>query len=736
MEMAYEQTHDTPYFRLGIRGETLAYLGLFVLALVLRMVSLGEIPLDERSATEALAALQAVRGTEQVVAHNPLMAFANQTTFFIAAPSHTNARIPTALVGTLLVLGPLLWRGLLGRTAALLMATGLAISPVALTASRMMGAVTWTMALVFIGVWLVKRYIETEHKVYAIAATCVGTSLLVLAEPTGALTLLGLGVGLGVALQRAKPPIKLGNTLRNWPWGEGLMAGLGVIVIIGTSFMMAPSGLTTVGSTLYWLIQGMLERPEGTPFAYALWVALRYDFGLVLFGLIALFTLQKNFFANVLAGWFGWSLVISLLYANPTPDAALWVVLPATGLTALLATQMFRNPSTGYWVVPNWGIALHAMAMIVLLTSLAINATNISTILQGQARPVYYHYIDTSVLTSSARIGTFDQQNPTTTVEFYVPDAMSVVFQIREIDQGVAPLLSVESGLEAFRAGPFPYVEGRRGLVQKIDFPRPGSYFLKITGTGESRGQYILLTYPDNVETYGVVGNTLPGYQLDMPEFRMLTRFVASQAKSSLNLMVMVFLMMLMVIVYFLVGSLWGTRAAWRGLGFGLLGYCMVYGLGLGWQASHTFAADPRELWQQAPLLQRSERMVETLQQMSRFDNGTRDRITITVQGPSDGALAWLLRGFPNTTYVQGVGIETNTAAVITPYGQKPPALGADYVGQDFILSSQWDWASLNWTDFVSWLILRQTRFEPTPDQRYTLWIRSDVYGVQTVTTQ
>lgn len=735
MQMAYEHTQETTTFRLGIRVETLAYIGLVALAFALRVISLGDMPLDARSATEALAALQSVRGVESVVAHNPLMGFANQVAFFIAAPSATNARISTALVGTLLVLGPLLWRESLGKTAALLMAVLLAISPVALTASRMMGAVTWTMAIVFVMVWATRRYAETGRKAYAITATCAAAAILVLTEPTGAITLLGVAVGLATALWRANPSIKIGPILKRWPWGEGLMAALGVIVVVGTGFMMAPSGLTSAGSTLYWLVQGMVERPDGTPFAYAFWVALRYDFGLVLFGLIAIFTLQRNFLADVLTGWFVWSLVVSILYANPTPDAALWVVIPAAGLTALLAAQMLRNPSTGYWVVPSWGMFLHATAMMVLLTSLAINATNISSILQGQTRPVYSHFVDTTVLTSSARIGTYDLNNPTSTFELYVPEPITLVIQIRELDRNVDPIVSIDSP-DGFLAGPFTYTDGRRGLVQSITFPSAGNYFLKITGTGDQRGQYMVLPYASDVEERGLVGNFLPGYQLDIPEFRLLTRFVSTYAKSPLNLMVMVFLLMLMVIVYFLVGSLWGTRAAWRGLGLGLLGYCMVYGWGLGWQASHTFGDDPRELWNQAPMLEKSNRLVETLEQMSRFENGTRDRLSITVQGPDDGALAWLLREFPNATYVEGVGIETITAAVITPYGQDPIALGADYVGQDFILSTQWSLSELNWTDFGAWLFTRQTRFEPTPDLHYTLWVRSDVYGVQTVTTQ
>jgi hypothetical protein len=121
---------------------------------------------------------------------------------------------------------------------------------------------------------------------------------------------------------------------------------------------------------------------------------------------------------------------------------------------------------------------------------------------------------------------------------------------------------------------------------------------------------------------------------------------------------------------------------------------------------------------------------------MSRQATGEIYRLDITVQAPDDDALAWALRRFERTKFVRGVGIEVDSAAVITPKTAAQPVLGADYVGQDFALTDRWELASLNWTDAIGWLTLRETRWRPEANRQVTLWVRKDVYGVEQVTAQ
>ena len=43
---------------------------------------------------------------------------------------------------------------------------------------------------------------------------------------------------------------------------------------------------------------------------------------------------------------------------------------------------------------------------------------------------------------------------------------------------------------------------------------------------------------------------------------------------------------LLLVITFFLVGSIWGARAAWHGLGVGTLAFLGVFSIGAGWRAA------------------------------------------------------------------------------------------------------------------------------------------------------
>lgn len=762
---------DTPSLGLRLSLETLIYIGLFAFGAVLRLTGLGIAPLDTRQSHEALAALHRVDPNlagEAIIANSPLMALVNQFSFFMLDNSAISARLATALVGSLLVLCPLLWRRQLGRSGAIALSMLLAVSPVALASARTMGATTWTMALVFLGIWYVQRFTESRRKSDGMAATVMFGGILLLTEPTGIITLIGLLVGLLFAIWtsrrqfaegRATNPSKIINTtLNEWPWLDGLMAALVFILVVGTGFFTVPSGLSSVGNTFYLFIQGIVERVGDSPSAFALLIALRYEFGLIVFGFIGLnFALREgNFFSRFLSGWFIWSLLMGLLYAGATPDAALWIIVPAAGLTATLVVRMLSSAEIGHWVVPGWAIPVHALSSVALIVAIALNIVIVASAVQREAKPRYFQAILRP--DGDARIGTFDENAVENTFELNLNEPLVIVAQIWRMDGGIQPTMCVVTDLEGhcfideFNStleqiqqhqdrllyGPFSYDGDQEGIVERLNFFAPGTYYIRVVqAEGESfqRGQFAILTHSENVEDVGVLG-ALKGYKLDIPALWVLLRVLFNQGQPTVPLMVIVFTFFLLVISFFLAGSLWGSRAAWRGLGFGFLLYFMIYGLGLGWQASVTFADDPRELWQMNPPTNRLNRLVETLEQMSRFDNGELHQMTITVQAPDDGVLAWALRDFEHVDYVDGIGAEIDTGAVIVPIGTDDYTLGGDYIGQDFILSEEWRLSDLSWTDFISWLNVRETRFNPSIGEHYMLWIRKDIYGVREVTTE
>lgn len=726
---------------LQLSAEMIAYICIFALALILRLVALDQVPLNEHEAGEALAALHRVDpdlNGDPVIARNPMMTFFNQFVFFTVDRGEFGARLSTAIVGALLVWGAFLWRRYLGRITAVALALLLALSPVALASARQMGGLTWTMAMVFVVGWALGQYWHAREKRYAIMTTMSLGAMLFLTDPSGPLVLLGVLVGLLGAIWQSRAARSLLELLRGWPWMEGLLATGALLTIVGTGFFTSPQGLTEVGNTFAAFIEGVAETPDNTPRAFALLIALRYDLGVLIFGLVGVYfaVREGDFVSRFFAGWFAWGLLMAVVYLGTSPDAAMWVTVPAAGLTAMIVGRLARNASTGYWIVPGWAIPVHAAITATLLAAVAVNGVKVGRALQLESRPVYFHSLES--LVSDAEVGTFDQNATENTFEIYVDAPRTITVQVQRWDDTIDPVLRVESFEGQLVAGPFFYPDGeRRGIVAQITFANAGTHYLKVSQNVDQqhqRGQFALLTHPEDVTEQGILG-LFRGYNLDTVALKVFSESISTQALQVITVLVAVFLIMLMIIIYFLVGSLWGTRAAWRGLGFGLLTYFLVVGIGLGWQASVTFGGDVRELWQTRPTSHRIVRLTTTLEQMSRFDNGEPYQLAITAQVPDDGALAWALRNFDHVQYVDGLGIEVNTGAVIAPYDQTP-LLGADYVGQDFVLTEDWSLSDLSWMDFVAWLTVRETRFDPLPDDHYMLWVRKDVYGVRDVTTQ
>ena len=740
---------ETPQtdFRVRVSLETLLYAGIFIFAAFIRIVDLGVPLLNDAQAHEALAALRRVSSTvlgEPVVAHSPLMAFFNQMFFFFFGSGNNVARIATALAGTGLVMSPLLLRRVLGRITTLSMVGLLAVSPVAIISARTMGAVTWTMLLVFIGGWCLLRFVETQQKPYGLTVLLIGLTMFSLTEGTGLITLSGVIVGLMVAVLFVDNPTEenalgqrfksISRTVADLPLGEGLLTGLALILIVGTGLFTAPGGLTSVGSVLYDFVDGLFNRPENVPFAYALLVAFRYETIILLLGVVMIYPAlsEGTFGARFFAGWLLWSIFVALIYGNPEPSAALWLIIPATGLTASLISRMLHPVSSGFWVVPDWAMPLQAIVTLFLLIAIAINFNLIGRATQEEAHALGIERIESHVMSRAGKLGAITPEISETTMQLTIPEeiqaeSVKITVQVVAITDGFEPEFWVTDSQGQTVFGPYAYADGRRGTVEELEFNRGTDYFFKFRQGGETIPttdyQFMVITHNPKDRLLGVF--------LDIPTLTMLARITPSAPLSPAILIP--FLLVLWIVLYLLFASLWGSRAAWRGLVFGLLLYAAGAGIGLGWQGSVTFANNSRELWYPATISTQYGDLAQTLEFLSLQQTGEPDKLSITVQGDDDTALAWLLRDFERIRFVAETGFETNTAVVIIPTDQPEPMLGNDYIGQDFVLSETWRVQDLSWTDMVAWLTVRQSRLDPVPHDHINLWVRKDVYGVDEI---
>lgn len=629
-----------PVLGLHVTPEALLYTLLAVIAVALRFAALGDAPLNDDEARQALGALRMVNDSvpgEATVPDSPLMLALHALTFTFGGLSDAAARFPSALGGVLLVLAPALWRRYLNPLPPLILSLLLAISPVAWLASRTVSPAVWTALLALVGPWLVLRFVETRRAPYAVAATVVFAAMALLVEPAGLITLLALAFGVAFAwLTEDDPDVNIGaqvrELLRAWPWANGAAAAAIVAFALGTLLFFLPSGLTAIGNVVSGFVRGLTARPDGASVAFPLLVALRYEPGIVLFGLLAAVhaVREGGFFERALAGWLLAGIVAGLLYAGASAVHALWVTLPLTVLVALALTRWLTERVSVVWQVPRWGVPLHAAV----------------------------------------------------TMALWIAVGLSLVLLGKQI------LIDLPAGVTRLDA-----------LVEQV----LGGLYSRQSNTAQA------------VEVQGVqVLSTVLGY-------------------IQLRALLTILLSLLVGILYFLVGSLWGARTAWHGLALGTLGALMLFGLGAAGHAATVGRGDPRTLWHANPVTDDIRELEETLETMSLRATGTPHLMDITAQVPRDGALAWALRRYPNTTFVGGIGPEVTSAAVIAPQVEPEPVLGASYIGKDLIMRRAWSFDSLSWRDMIMWLYRGASRIAPVPSETIMLWVRADVYGVENV---
>lgn len=190
--------------------EIALYLAAFALALLLRLADLGSAPLTDAEAGWALEALRFAAPGEASAGFGgrPLYLFLTGFTFMLAGVSDFAARFWPAFLGSLLVWAAYLFRRDLGRSAALILAFGLAIDPGLVVIARQAGGPmpVIALALLALGLWRNRRPVA--------------------AGVAGALALLG-GPALWPGLLSLIPALWLGNRLlRREAQPESALAGL------------------------------------------------------------------------------------------------------------------------------------------------------------------------------------------------------------------------------------------------------------------------------------------------------------------------------------------------------------------------------------------------------------------------------------------------------------------------------------------------------------------------------
>ncbi len=343
---------------------------LFALALALglglRLLSLGAAPLSDGEAGWALGALSVARGELVTIGPQPAYVILTGSTMFALGSSSFLARLWPALLGSLLVLLPILFRDKLGRRAALILAFALALDPGLVALSRQAGGpmLALSSVLLALALWYARRPV--------LAGICAALALL--AGPDVLHGLLGLALAWGVSallqstgvfssssksdLAEIPPPIS------REAWMSALLAGGITFLAVGTQFLRYPQGLGAFVSQLPAYLTSW-TTVAGIPLLRLLAVLVIYQPLALLFAVIGLVSSREHRnTARAALLWLIFALLLALVHPAHQAVDLVWAVVPLWGLAALGMDAVLEGESDG------WRISLLQAALVFILLCL------------------------------------------------------------------------------------------------------------------------------------------------------------------------------------------------------------------------------------------------------------------------------------------------------------------------------------------------------------------------------
>jgi hypothetical protein len=218
----------------------------FVLALAVRFIQLGALPLTDAEAAPALQALHIAQGLKPALDPHPFYILSTSVLFFIyAGGTNFLARFFPALVGSLLVLVPLLFvdERIKPRTGVIL-AFFLALDPGLVSLSRQAASPIFAVAFTLVTLGLLNKNKTSRAGIFAAFALLSGPALW--------LGTLGLGITWAIyqgltARQKASAEVAPRPALN---LKEFFTAFIATFIIAGSLFFIAPNGLSAAFASI------------------------------------------------------------------------------------------------------------------------------------------------------------------------------------------------------------------------------------------------------------------------------------------------------------------------------------------------------------------------------------------------------------------------------------------------------------------------------------------------------
>ncbi len=231
-----------------ITAETAAYGLILFASFALRLFALGDRPLAEHEAAPAWAGWQFVQGQGIGTSPSPFLFTTSILTFALGAANDLSARLIPAIIGSLVVLLPLLVRRELGRGAALIASLLLLFSTSLVYFGRdLNGVEIGVIAGTAASIWLL-RYLQGRDSRDAHLAAIAGAIALT-SDAVAFTVLLGLIVALFIVRQNDRrvsvetAATSTGGEARRRTTRNAILLFVGLYLGFATAFMINREGL-------------------------------------------------------------------------------------------------------------------------------------------------------------------------------------------------------------------------------------------------------------------------------------------------------------------------------------------------------------------------------------------------------------------------------------------------------------------------------------------------------------
>lgn len=346
----------------------------FGLALLLRLLRLGELPLTDHEALWAMQAFDLTKGLRPEIGAQPAYVLLTALLFFVLQASNFAARLVPALFGAALTFAPFYFRDRLGSKPAIVLAFLLAFDPGLLALSRLAGSPMIALVAVLFawGLWRAGNA----------RAAGIWAGVALLGGPLFWPGLIGLAVAAGLLRGFF---VKEEGSVGSEPFDRKLAVtfavfAAGTYIIVGSLFLLATGGLSAGLAAIPAYFGGWIDFSDVPVWRLLVGLA-SYELFALLLALAGLVRgiLRRDTQVISLGIWLAVALVLALAYPSRQVADLVWVLIPLLALAALEVSNYLVPVQDGTWET----LGMSAFTVSILIFA-AMNFSSIALVSMDQ----------------------------------------------------------------------------------------------------------------------------------------------------------------------------------------------------------------------------------------------------------------------------------------------------------------------------------------------------------------